>query len=62
MTNFNFSQIGASELSADELANVDGGFFPLIILGITLLTASETATVFLVGVGIGAAVAQGQKD
>lgn len=61
MSDFNFDQTDVSELSENQLVDVDGGFFPLIILGVTLLTASETATVFLVGVGIGAAVAQGQK-
>lgn len=48
-------------ISLTETDEINGGFFPIIIWGITLLTAGETFACFLAGVGIGAAVAQGQK-
>jgi bacteriocin-like protein len=48
------------ELSIDEMQEVDGGFFPLLIWGI-LYTAPQVAaaagTFFLAGVATGAAVA-----
>jgi hypothetical protein len=53
--------MGLAPMTGKEIQEINGGFFPIIIYGVMLLTASETFACFLAGVGIGAAVAQGQK-
>ena len=57
MKNLELQSLGLMELDAKEMEQVDGGFIPIIILGYTVLTATQTAAVFLTGVGIGTAVA-----
>ena len=54
------NKMGLAPMSELDIKETSGGFFPIIIWGITLLTATETFGCFLAGVGIGAAVAQGQ--
>jgi hypothetical protein len=58
MNNHELGYVELQELDLVEIKKIDGGFIPLIILGWTLLTATQTAAVFLTGVGIGVAVAQ----
>ena len=58
MNNSKFDCLYLTDLDAQELNKLEGGFIPIIILGYTLLTASQTTAVFLTGVGIGVAVAQ----
>jgi hypothetical protein len=48
------------ELSFEETEETNGGFFPIVIWG-TIVAAEYVAAAFFVGVGVGAAVAQGQK-
>jgi lactobin A/cerein 7B family class IIb bacteriocin len=48
------------ELNAQEVKNTQGGFVPIAIYGI-VIGAEYVAGLFFAGVGIGAAVAQGQK-
>jgi len=59
--NFDLNKMGLAPMTGKEIQEINGGFFPIIIYGVMLLTASETFACFLAGVGIGAAVAQGQK-
>jgi hypothetical protein len=56
----NLQNLNLVELNAQEVKEVDGGFIPLLIWGIAI-SAETVATAFWVGVGVGAAVAQGQK-
>jgi hypothetical protein len=58
---FDLNKMGLAPMTGEEMRDVDGGFFPIVIYGVMVLTASETFACFLAGVGIGAAVAQGQK-
>ncbi len=58
MNNSKFDCLELTDLDAQELNKLEGGFFPLIVLGYTLLTASQTTTLFVTGVAIGAAIAQ----
>ena len=57
MNSLELKKINLIELDTNEMLESDGGFIPIIILGYTVLTATQTAAVFLTGVGIGAAVA-----
>lgn len=57
MNSLELKKINLIELDTNEMLVSDGGFIPIIILGYTVLTATQTAAVFLTGVGIGAAVA-----
>lgn len=57
MNSLELKKINLIELDTNEILVSDGGFIPIIILGYTVLTATQTAAVFLTGVGIGAAVA-----
>lgn len=54
------NKIGVAPMTELNATETQGGFFPIIIAGVTLLTASETFACFLAGTAIGAAVAQGQ--
>ncbi len=54
------NKMGLVSMTEANITETSGGFFPIIVWGVTLLTASETFACFLAGVGIGAAVAQGQ--
>ncbi|WP_243699253.1 bacteriocin [Flavobacterium hiemivividum] len=56
----NLQNLNLVELNAQEVQEVEGGFIPLLIWGIAI-SAETVATAFFVGVGVGAAVAQGQK-
>jgi hypothetical protein len=58
---FDLNKMGLAPMTGEEMQEIDGGFFPIIIYGVMLLTASETFACFLAGVGVGVAVAQGQK-
>ena len=58
---FDLNKMGLSPMNDEEMQEIDGGFFPIIIYGVMLLTASETFACFLTGVGIGAVVAHTQK-
>ena len=59
--NLDLNKMGLAPMTGEEMQEIDGGFFPIIIYGVMLLTASETFACFLAGVGVGIAVAQGQK-
>lgn len=61
MNNIELKSLNLSELNLPECKNVIGGFFPIVILGIKI-GADLVAAAFLTGVGVGAAVAQGQKS
>ena len=56
----NLDNLNLVELNAQDSKEIDGGFIPLLIWGIAI-SAETVATAFWVGVGVGAAVAQGQK-
>ena len=56
----NLNNLNLVELNAQEVKGTEGGFIPLLIWGIAI-SAETVATAFWVGVGVGAAVAQGQK-
>lgn len=53
----NLEQIGVQELTTVEQREVDGGFFPIVVLGV-VIGAEYVAGLFFAGVGIGVAVAQ----
>lgn len=50
------TQFGVQELSQEEMKKVDGGFIPLVILGIKI-SAEIVAATFLTGMTIGAGIA-----
>jgi lactobin A/cerein 7B family class IIb bacteriocin len=56
----NLQNLNLVELNAQEVENTDGGFFPIVVWGI-VIGAEYVATLFVTGVAVGAAVAQGQK-
>ena len=56
----NLENLGLVELNAQEVQEVEGGFFPIVIWGVTI-GAQYVAGLFFAGIGIGVAVAQGQK-
>lgn len=60
MQNLELATLNVEELNSENLMNIDGGFIPLIIWGVSL-TAGQVAggagAMFLAGMGIGAAVA-----
>lgn len=49
-----------TSMNLDEMDNINGGFIPLVVYGV-VIGAEYVAALFLAGVGVGAAVAQGQK-
>ena len=52
--------LGLIELDADQQKNVDGGFFPLVILGVYIsskIVAGVIVTAFVGGVAAGVAIA-----
>ena len=61
MTNLQLENYNLVELNEEQYSDIDGGFFPIVVMGVMLLTSGETFALFLAGAGIGAAVAQGQK-
>jgi lactobin A/cerein 7B family class IIb bacteriocin len=56
----NLENLNLVELNAQEVQEVDGGFVPIVVWGV-VIGAEYVAGLFFAGVGIGAAVAQGQK-
>ena len=56
----NLNNLNLVELNAQEVEEVDGGFFPIVIWGV-VIGAEYVAGLFFAGVAVGAAVAQGQK-
>lgn len=52
--------LGVVDLNLEEAQELNGGFIPIILWGV-VVSAEWVATAFFVGVGVGAAVAQGQK-
>lgn len=56
----NLDSYNVAELNHNDVVETNGGFFPIII-GIYALDAVWTGAIFLAGIGVGAAVAQGQK-
>lgn len=44
MKNLELENLGVQEMNADEMQNVDGGFLPLVIIGVALLLGSCRAT------------------
>jgi hypothetical protein len=45
MKNLELNALGVSEMNVAEMQEVDGGFIPLIIIGIALLSSSCTINV-----------------
>ncbi len=60
MKNLDLSGFGVQEMNAEEMRENDGGFIPLVILGVTYsaqLVAAACGTTFLAGVAAGVACA-----
>ena len=60
MKNLDLNKYGVLEMNAGEMREDNGGFFPIVIWGV-VIGAEYVAGAFFAGVGIGAAVAAGQK-
>ena len=56
----NLENLGLVELNAREVQEVEGGFFPIVVWGV-VIAAEYVAALFIAGMGVGVAVAQGQK-
>jgi hypothetical protein len=56
----NLKELNLVELNAQETATTEGGFFPIAVWGV-VIGAEYVAGLFFAGVGVGAAVAAGQK-
>ena len=57
LTQFEFNEL--SEISIVDAKELNGGFFPIVVWGV-VIGAEYVAALFFAGVGVGAAVAQGQ--
>jgi hypothetical protein len=57
LTQFEFNEL--SEISIVDAKELNGGFFPIVVWGV-VIGAEYVAALFIAGVGVGAAVAQGQ--
>jgi len=56
MKNLDLNAMGVVEMDGKEIKENNGGFFPIVIFGV-VIAAEYVAGAFLVGVGVGAAVA-----
>lgn len=56
----NLENMNLVELNAQEVQEVEGGFFPIVVWGV-VIGAEYVAGLFFAGMAVGAAVAQGQK-
>ncbi len=56
----NLQNLNLVELNGQEIQKTEGGFVPIVVWGV-VIGAEYVAGLFLAGVGIGAAVAGGQK-